>query len=211
MEAQAIANVVFYLTVAVSLWLAWAVVSSQRILRAAVALMGVLGASAGLYLLLGFPFLAGVQVLVYVGGIVVLLVFAVMLTRAQDLLEDHPSDLRHKIAVVAAGGFFGVHLWALRGMPGSRPPRTSLPASDTELIGRALLSTGENGYALPFEVISLLLLSAMIGGIVIARKTQPGQAATTEPIHPISPNQAKQQVSDDATAAQTATSEASHG
>ncbi len=185
MVGQAVANVLFYLIVAVSLWLAWSVVSSRRILRAAVALMGVLGASAGLYLLLGFPFLAGVQVLVYVGGIVVLLVFAVMLTRSQELLEDHPSDLRHKVAVLAGGAFFGVHLWALRGMPSARAPRVSLPASDTEMLGRALLSTGADGYALPFEVVSLILLAAMIGGIVIARKTQPGQAATTEPVHPL--------------------------
>jgi NADH-quinone oxidoreductase subunit J len=171
MLAPALANVVFYLTVAVSLWLAWSVVSSRRNLRAAVSLMGVLGASAALYLLLGFPFLAGVQVLVYVGGIVVLLVFAVMLTRSQELLEDHPSDLRHKIGVVAAGAFFATHLWVLRSMPPLPQPRRSLPASDTEMIGQALLGTGADGYALPFEVISLLLLTAMVGGIVIARKT----------------------------------------
>lgn len=171
MLAPALTNLVFYLTVAVSLWLAWSVVSSRRILRAAVSLMGVLGASAALYLILGFPFLAGVQVLVYVGGIVVLLVFAVMLTRSQELLEDHPSDRRHKIGVVVAGAFFAVHTWVVRVMPPLPPPRRGLPASDTELIGQALLGTGAEGYALPFEVISLLLLAAMVGGIVIARKT----------------------------------------
>lgn len=178
---DAVQTLLFYGAAAVSLWLAWAVVTSRRILRAAVSLMGVLGASAALYLLLGLQFLAGVQVLVYVGGIVVLLVFAIMLTRTQALLEDHPSDHRHKIGVLAAGALFAANYWALQGLPQS--PQAPAPADDTAQIGKALLDAGPDGYALPFEAVSLLLLAAMIGAIVIARKDQaPAAASAPSPV-----------------------------
>lgn len=170
MPAEALTTLVFWLLATISLGLAWTVVTGRRILRAAVSLMGVLGASAGLYLLLGAPFMAGVQVLVYVGGIVVLLVFAVMLTRTTELLEEQPALHRRLIGGVVALGFFGVAWHALG--TASFPVRHPGPAplSDVAALGRALLGTGADGYVLPFELISMLLLSAMIGGIVIARK-----------------------------------------
>ncbi len=96
---------------------ALAVVNARRLLRAAIYLMGVLLASAGLYVMLGAEFLAGVQVLVYVGGIVVLIVFAIMLTRSADLLEDNPSLVRKLLGAVASIGFLLVTvaaLWMLR-------------------------------------------------------------------------------------------------
>lgn len=170
MLASAIPTLVFYLLTAISLSLAWSVVTGRRILRAAVALMGVLGASAGLYLLLDSPFLAGVQVLVYVGGIVVLLVFAVMLTRTTELLEDHPTRLRQVVGGAVAGAFFLLSYFMMTSDAFAGRTLSALPKNDVAAIGRALLDTGPNGYALPFEVVSLLLLAAMIGGIVIARK-----------------------------------------
>ena len=181
MPADAMATLVFYLLVAISLSLAWQVVTGRRILRAAVALMGVLGASAGLYLLLGQPFLAGVQVLVYVGGIVVLLVFAVMLTRTTELLEDPPAPARRTVAALVATGFFAVSALTLTGAPFPARRAGPPPGNDVVAIGRALMDTGGQGFALPFEVVSLLLLAAMIGGIVIARKPIPRRV---DGIHP---------------------------
>ena len=181
MLASAIPTLVFYLLAAISLTLAWSVVTGRRILRAAVSLMGVLAASAGLYLLLDSPFLAGVQVLVYVGGIVVLLVFAVMLTRTTELLEDHPTRGRQIVGGAVATGFFLLSYNMMTADAFVGRTLSPLPKNDVAAIGRALLDKGENGYALPFEVVSLLLLAAMIGGIVIARK--PAAAAKPEALH----------------------------
>lgn len=167
---DAIQNALFYVFAAASVGLALAVVSTRHILRAAVYLMGVLIVSAGFYALLHAQFLAGVQILVYVGGIVVLLVFAVMLTSTTELLDDTPSPARKLVGGGVAILFFllSVALFALTDFPllqeGRRPP------DDTAALGLALLDSGAEGYVLPFELISLLLLGAVIGGIVLARK-----------------------------------------
>ncbi|OFZ53712.1 MAG: hypothetical protein A2428_05915 [Bdellovibrionales bacterium RIFOXYC1_FULL_54_43] len=163
----------FYVLAACSVLLALAVVTTRRILRAAVYLMGVLLMSAGFFLLLGAEFLAGVQILVYVGGIVVLLVFAVMLTRSVELLEDEPSIGRKLLGYVVAAGFLIMNVALLATTEFRVLREGTLPAGNTAALGRKLLDYGPQGYALPFEVLSILLLTAMIGGIVIARKTGP--------------------------------------
>jgi NADH-quinone oxidoreductase subunit J len=188
------AAVLFYLLGAAAIGLALAVVNSRRLLRAAIYLMAVLLASAGLYVMLRAYFLAGIQVLVYVGGIVVLIVFAVMLTRSADLLADKPSRLRQALGGVASIGFLvltaAVFLTSAFpvGVGGPAPP------SDTVAIGRRLLDAGPGGFVLPFEIVSLLLLAAVLGGIVVSRKTPPpdqpfttggdlpGEADTTRPL-----------------------------
>lgn len=180
MLAEALRTALFWLFAALSLSLAWSVVGNRRILRAAVALMGVLGCSAAFYALLGFGFLAGIQILVYVGGIVVLLVFLVMLTRTQALLEDEPSPWRHKVGVVAALAFFALNLWALSGLPDA-PVQGPALGGDTRAIGRALLDTGPEGYVVPFEVVSVLLLAALVGGIAVARKVENATAVAPAP------------------------------
>jgi NADH-quinone oxidoreductase subunit J len=166
-------TILFYVLGAAAVLLALAVVNSRRLLRAAIYLMGVLAMSAGLYILLGAEFLAGIQVLVYVGGIVVLIVFAVMLTRSADLLVDKPTIGRMVLGGVASISFLvlsSLILWFSNFQP---RPGGAAPADNTLAIGRQLLDTGAGGYVLPFEIISLLLLAAIIGGIVIARKTPP--------------------------------------
>lgn len=182
-------TLLFYLFGLVAILLAIAVVNVRRLLRAAICLMGVLVCSAGLYIMLGAEFLAGVQVLVYVGGIVILIVFAIMLTRSVDLQEDNPSLLRKTL-----GGGFSILFLALSATafwltdfgagtpPDSTPAAAGVPElSETEKIGHALLDYSGTGYVLPFEIISLLLLAAVLGGIVIARKTPPrGQPFTSE-------------------------------
>ena len=174
MTAQdATSTILFYVLGAAAVLLALAVVNSRRLLRAAIYLMGVLAMSAGLYILLGAEFLAGIQVLVYVGGIVVLIVFAVMLTRSADLLVDKPTVGRMVLGGVTSIAFLvlsAVIFWFSNFQP---HPGAAAPSDNTLAIGRQLLDTGAGGYVLPFEIISLLLLAAIIGGIVIARKTPP--------------------------------------
>ncbi|MEW6750343.1 MAG: NADH-quinone oxidoreductase subunit J [Candidatus Latescibacterota bacterium] len=173
MIAQAAVTVLFAVLGVLAIAGALAVVCARRLLRAAVCLMGVLGASAGLYLLLDAQFLAGIQVLVYVGGIVVLIVFAVMLTSPADLLEDHPPPRRQVTGIVAALAFLAVTAGIFWSADFGPLAVGAGPVEDAPAIGRQLLDFGAGGYVLPFEVISLLLLAALIGGIVVARKVPP--------------------------------------
>jgi NADH-quinone oxidoreductase subunit J len=147
-----------------------ATVATKHILRSAISLMAVLLLSAGLYLLLGAEFLAGVQVLVYVGGVVVLLVFAVMLTKTEALNEDRPSLTRKALGFFSAASFFTVSAWAMNDVPVMSATIENTPLAGVKEIGRAFLDYTASGYVLPFEVISLLLLAVLIAGIVLARK-----------------------------------------
>jgi NADH-quinone oxidoreductase subunit J len=178
--SDAVYTILFYVIAFVAIALALAVTTSRRLLRAAIYLMGVLLMSAGLYVMLGAEFLAGIQVLVYVGGIVVLIVFAVMLTRSAELQLDNPPLHRKIIGVLSGAAFAAITGWIGWTSQFGVSEKAALPQVNTEAIGMKLLDTGGTGYVLPFEVITLLLLAAIIGGIVIARKTPPrGQPFTS--------------------------------
>jgi len=166
-------TILFYVLGAVAVLLALALVNARRLLRAAIYLMGVLAASAGLYILLGAEFLAGIQVLVYVGGIVVLIVFAVMLTRSADLLVDKPTLGRMVLGGATSIAFLILSATTLWFSDFGVIQGGAAPKDNTLAIGKQLLDTGAGGYVLPFEIISLLLLGAIIAGIVIARKVPP--------------------------------------
>jgi len=181
---DAVTNLLFWVFAFLSVTLAFGVVLSQHILRAAVSLAGVLAISAGFYLFLGMEFLAAVQIMVYVGGIVVLLVFAIMLTNMAGKKEVRSSTPRLLSAAAVAAGFYGLSVVVIGGID----DRILNPFFSAEMeakgdihpvvgagaVGRLLLDMGPQGYVLPFEVISLLLLAAVIGGIVVARKDAHG-------------------------------------
>ena len=143
---------------------------TKHILRSAIFLMAVLFLSAGVYLILGAEFLAGAQLLIYVGGIVVLLVFAVMLTRSADLIEDRPTLKRKLTGALGAGSFFLFSTYLILQSPLAEQKSLTAGAASISNLGKALVDAGSNGYVLPFEVISILLLGVLIGGSVIARK-----------------------------------------
>jgi NADH-quinone oxidoreductase subunit J len=173
MPTETLTTVVFYLFAALAVGLAVAVVTTQRIFRAAVYLAGVLVASAVFYLLLHMEFLAGIQVLVYVGGIVVLLVYAVMLTTSVDFKEERPSPRRLVLGLMGGVAFFAVTVVSIHYTTFPDRSDAAMPPSNVAAIGRSLFDTGPEGYVLPFELISLLLLAALIGGVVVARKKEP--------------------------------------
>lgn len=166
---ELIYTAIFYLFGLVAVFGALVVVGSKRILRSAVGLAVTLVSSAGFYFMLDYDFIAGVQILVYVGGIVVLIVFAVMLTSSLEWVEDHPSPLRQALAGGAALLFFVVSMSALFLTDFAPTETASAHDNIAAEIGRRMLDTGPGGFVLPFELISLLLLAAVIGGIVIAR------------------------------------------
>ena len=170
MLSETVTTLLFYLFAFLAILLALGVVTARRILRAAVFLAGVLICTAAFYLFLDMEFLAGIQVLVYIGGIVVLLVFAIMLTSSVEFIEERPSLLRKILGLLGAGAFFAVTVAAFVHTKYGFRPEGTRPESEVAEIGRKLLSYKADGYVLPFELISLLLLAALIGGIVIARK-----------------------------------------
>lgn len=160
----------FIIAVAIIVFSALAV-TSRKILRSATYLLFVLLATAGVYFQVGYEFLGAVQVAVYAGGIMVLFVFAILLTHRPDdptkLLASHKRWLGLTAAVVGAA----VCGYSLLCYGGFLARKMSVNFDlDIDQIGHALLSTDKWGYLLPFEAISVLLLACIIGGVVIARK-----------------------------------------
>jgi len=156
---------IFYFLAAFTVWAAAVVVFGKNIVRAAVALIFSFCGMAALYVLLDAEFLAAVQVLIYVGGITILLLFAIMLTSGIGAKTAKVVNDQVLLSVIAGigllVGLIYASVWGIG--PVSSPPR--LPET-TPFLGKALLTT----YALPFEVVSILLLAAMIGAIILARK-----------------------------------------
>jgi NADH-quinone oxidoreductase subunit J len=140
-----------------------AVVTSTHLVRAGLYLVISLGAIAGLYLVLGAELVAWVQVLVYVGAVVVLLLFAVMLTRA-PIGASRDLDRPAWPALIVGGGV-GLGLAALLA-DAFRWTFFARPAPGTaERMGTAIFGQ----WVLPFEVLSILLLAALVGAIVLSR------------------------------------------
>jgi NADH-quinone oxidoreductase subunit J len=144
-------------------------VTSRRILRAAVFLLFVLVATSGFYFMLNYQFLAGVQLSLYAGGIVVLIIFSILLTHhISHRFERTPLVNLILGGIVAATGAILVIVVLLK-FPFKATVNQAVDVNMSE-IGRQLMNTADNGYALPFEVISVLLLAAMIAAIIIAKK-----------------------------------------
>lgn len=162
-------TIIFYMLAAGIVIFSVLTVTTRLILRAAVYLLFALLFTAAIYLMLNYQFLAAVQLTVYAGGIVILIVFSVLLTsHINDRLELESSGRR-----IAAGmvSLVGVILTTATIANANFTPVKAAPLNmNTKAIGNALMSYGDNGYILPFEVISILLLAAMIGAIVIAKK-----------------------------------------
>jgi NADH-quinone oxidoreductase subunit J len=144
-------------------------VTSRRILRAATFLLFVLVSTAGLYFMLRFNFLAAIQLTLYAGGIVVLIIFSILLTSQVGAKLEMPALTKRFFALLAAASGATLTIITILNF---KFTMATAPLESTKImdIGNSLISTGKYGYALPFEVISILLLAAMIGSIVIAKK-----------------------------------------
>lgn len=167
-NVQTLAFLVFTLFV---LGGALGVVTTRNLIHATLYLILSLFGVAGLFVLLSAPFLAVVQVLVYIGAIAILIVFAVMLTRSMTRLRDLYNQqwaasgaVTVLLFVLLAAGVI-LPVWGVNGA--QTPAEVSEVVADTVELGKALVD--RNQYVLPFEVASLLLTAAMIGAIVVAR------------------------------------------
>ena len=150
-----------------SMW----VVTLRNLFRAALSLGLVLLGVAGLFILLGAEFLAFVQILVYVGAILTLVVFAVMLTAKVQGPEAPPPRGQQWPAAAAAGALFGLFAmatqWVLRSAPAPQEP------ASLQQLGHALTTT----LLLPFEVISLVLVAALVGAVAVAAILPPEESS----------------------------------
>jgi NADH-quinone oxidoreductase subunit J len=156
---------VFYLLAAVTVGSALGVAFANNVVYSAFALMGTLLGVAAIFVLLGADFLGVVQLLVYVGGILVLTLFAVMLThRIADVHVSNRAVGRLPALVLVGAVLAWMLTVAARAtwVVGTPPP----PAPTTYGIGDAFLTD----YVLPFEVASVVLLAALIGAVVVSRK-----------------------------------------
>lgn len=166
-------QIIFYLIAAFILITALLSVTTNKIFRSAIWLLFSLIGIAALYFWLAVEFIAAVQVVVYVGGIVVLIIFSIFLTE-QSGKEMPKTPLVRKSASVLAV-VFGFALTYLLVYKNEFQSSGKTFDWSVNKIGTHMMETGENGYALPFEVVSILLLAAMIGCIVIALKSKPEQ------------------------------------
>ena len=141
--------------------------SSRKMLRAVIYLLFVLIGISGIYFMVDYSFLAAVQLAVYAGGVIVLIIFSVMLVHHIELKLDETSFKQRIFAAMLSIGGILLTLYAIFTYQFS-PAEKSI-AIEVEDIGRGLLSVGDGGYILPFEVISILLVAVMIGAIVIAK------------------------------------------
>lgn len=159
----------FYLLSGIILTFSLLSITTRRILRAAVYLLFVLVATSGLYFMLKYEFMAAVQLTLYAGGIVVLIIFSILLTHHISHRFNRPSltNLLMGISVAVVGSTLVLTTLLTHPFKASNVPE--LPV-DMSVIGNQLLSTGKNGYVLPFELISILLLAAMIAAIIVAKK-----------------------------------------
>ena len=182
MTAWVLANIeliIFYFVGGVAVLSAIGVVAFRHPVHAALSLLMTFLAVAGLFVLLHAEFLAAVQILVYAGGIMVLFLFVIMLVNVR-MLPTEPQYLR-RLAPWAIG--VGIVLAALTGagMWAATVAPPADPVALTTLGGQALGNTGAVSwslyvpYLLPFEIVSLVLLVAMIGAIVMGRKEQPAE------------------------------------
>jgi NADH-quinone oxidoreductase subunit J len=140
-------------------------VTAKNVVHAALFLVVALAMVAGVYLLLAAEFVAWVQVLIYVGAIVVLLLFGLMLTRAPIGREALDNQQRGVSAIVALGVLAGLSFMVWDAFRGAE---IHLATNTTAGVGDSLFRS----FVLPFEVVSFLLLAALIGAIVLARREE---------------------------------------
>jgi NADH-quinone oxidoreductase subunit J len=173
---MALQTTLFYITAAMILFSAIRVVTAQHIFRAALYLAVTLSLLAVQYLLLHAEFVAVVQILVYVGAVIILIIFAVMLT-AQ--LGDANVSQTNRLALPSFLGCLGIFYllhqalqdpaqWA-KVQPTGGTVAAAATHTNLQAIGTALLDPA-SGYLFPFEMIALILFTALVGAVLIARK-----------------------------------------
>ena len=164
--------VLFYIFAAIAVISAIMVITRHNVVHSAAFLGATLFAVAGIFLTLNAEFLAGVQVIVYVGGILVLFVFVIMLIAVERSVHERQFNRQWMIALVTSAILIAEIVYGLyRGkdsfiLPPVVPPPAAAAAGNSEQVGTALYTS----YLLPFEIASILLLVAIVGAVVLSKK-----------------------------------------
>jgi len=164
--------IIFYSIATIMIVFSLLAVTACKILRAAVYLLFALGGTAGIYFMVNYFFLAAVQLIVYAGGIVVLIIFSILLTSHIEEKMQKPDVWKIILTSIVGLGGATLSIYVITNHVFTPQPDTGAEANMTT-IGEKLLGYGAGGYVLPFEVISILLLAAMIGAIVVAKRNKP--------------------------------------
>lgn len=167
-----ISNIIFYVLAVCMALFSVLTVTTRSIVRAATYLLFVLFGTAGLYFLLGYTFLGAVQAMVYAGGIIVLYVFSILLTSgAKDSLSRFSKT---KVGAAIVTSLAGLVLVAFilfsHGFASQAVGTLNECTPSIDSIGTFMLSSDKNGYLLPFEAVSVLLLACIVASLIIARK-----------------------------------------
>jgi len=178
-------NTLFYIIAGIVLGSAFLAVTLRNLFHCALFLALTMFGVSGIFLYLNSEFLAAVQVLIYVGAVTILIIFGIMLTR--DVMNDHTRVMNNQVlaALVVAAAVLFISFAAVENSvfkttdhptalaaSGEQAPAANGRSSDVYALGPVLIRP-ENGYAFAFEFVSVLLLSALVGAIVVARKDQP--------------------------------------
>ena len=161
-------DALFWLFAAVMIGSALLVVTMRDIIRCGLAMIVCFGSLAGIYVILGAPLIAAAQVIVYIGAISVLILFAIMLTQTKDApsrlvfqTQAVPAAIAAVVIAVVIGLAIGATDW------GEAADRVRLATAD---LSKALF----NDFVLPFEIVSVLLLAAVVGGVYLAKREKGG-------------------------------------
>jgi NADH-quinone oxidoreductase subunit J len=160
-------KIIFYILALIIVVFAIASVTSKKMLRSVIYLLFVLCGIAGIYFLIDYNFLAAIQLTVYAGGIIVLIIFSVILVHHIEMELELAK--RSKQILVALACLIGLGLFLTTIYSYDFNVVENDVTTTTSDIGFGLLSVEAGGFILPFEVISVLLLAAMIGAIIIAK------------------------------------------
>ena len=169
--------ILFYIFAAIAIASAILVITRHNVVHSAAFLGATLFAVAGIFLTLHAEFLAGVQVIVYVGGILVLFVFVIMLISVERAVHERQYNRQWTIALITSAILIMEIAYGLyRGkdsliLPAVVSPAGAAAAGNSEQVGTALYTA----YLLPFEIASILLLVAIVGAVVLAKKRTPAE------------------------------------
>jgi NADH-quinone oxidoreductase subunit J len=162
----------FYLLSGIMLIGGILVITRKNAVHSALALIAALLGQAGLYLMLYAPFVAGVQIILYAGGIMVLFLFVIMLVSIERTVKERQFNKQWLVGIVAAGALGGLFITVYSKGQAIFPDRALPPAEaqNTQAVGTLLYDPHQGMYMFAFEIASLLLLVAIIGAVVMAKK-----------------------------------------
>jgi NADH:ubiquinone oxidoreductase subunit 6 (subunit J) len=163
-------NVIFYILAALTIGGALAAILLKHLIHAALAVTIAFAGLALLFLQLDAQFAGFAQILIYIGAVAILVVFAILLTREADLPREGVFSSTWFVGFIVAAGVFAVLGWAVQQSVSALPQMAAAPAVTVRDIGTALVGR----YVLPLEIVALLLTAATIGAVIVALHEKAG-------------------------------------